>query len=600
MSGTEGYGELASDLTVDTTAHLASLSLLQAQHALALDALAAAQSDLESNAIAILTLEAEVARLEAEVERLEDIINPPPATRRVLDNYLLAGGGGVQCAEVLRSVPYVSLPAVIGGTDVGGAWRLRPDSWELEKWNLGFAGRHVASETVDAETGEIVMHGAPGSNSGTAQEGVYILDLLGEDWNGPLPGSKNLFLNGQNSSSWDGWKHGYGPNFEQRSVGRLTWRRADGSLVCGQFGYATAGRGGVAILSPSGAKRVIAGTEDWACRAVEQMSDTRYLVSVEKAEAPSALPSPGGLWAIDLGDDGLARLTDWPDTPEHIASNSSGTRVVAMRNAGIWRDGQDASFNLAKGSEWYSCSIDAEGNILAGCMNPAQGPDGRFWSFVELLAGSTVWRNRTPRKLAGLTDAHPSLNSSEPFVAPNRGGTLGMSGATVTTTLYRGSTPMCLSNGIVWAWVDGETRPAPGTLIVVNRDYDRNADGWEVAAESDFNAHYRKPGGRMTQVNFAGENDGAQVRWVGHVIHYAGPNGERQTFNVDTGTFASTTAPMPPHNPEGPMTPATRAAILATPEVKQFGERHGTFAIDAETLVIYGHGAGISRMVPTE
>ena len=46
MADTAGYGELASDLTVDTTAHLASLSGLQAQHALTVEALAQAQEQL--------------------------------------------------------------------------------------------------------------------------------------------------------------------------------------------------------------------------------------------------------------------------------------------------------------------------------------------------------------------------------------------------------------------------------------------------------------------------------------------------------------------------------------------------------------------------
>jgi hypothetical protein len=141
--------------------------------------------------------------------------------------------------------------------------------------------------------------------------------------------------------------------------------------------------------------------------------------------------------------------------------------------------------------------------------------------------------------------------------------------------------------------------PAPGSWIIVNKAYDRTGDGYEAVAESDFRAHWRKPGSRWDKFPFSGGNEGGDVSWVGHLLHYRGVDGTRQTFNADTGKLAALPAgsAMPPKNPEADMPAATRTEILQTMEVQQFGSRTGTFALDAETLIMWAHGGAISRMV---
>jgi hypothetical protein len=454
--------------------------------------------------------------------------------------------------------------------------------------------RHCASGTIDPKTGEVISAGgSPGS-----QEGTFVLDLLAQDWNGPVPGSLALRFNSQNS---DGWGFGYGGNFEQRSVGRLCWRRLNGDLVAGQFGYAGGGKGGVAVLS-NGVKRIIPGTENWACRAVQRITDRTYAVSVEKARVPNtALPTPGGLWTVDVESNMVVREGGWPDTPEHI-DTTQGATVVACRNQGIWRDGKEITGNLPRPSEWYSIALRSDGAIIAGCMNPVM-VNGRSWAVATLEPGASVWVNRTPPPRASKDDRLPTLNSQEPFIAVNWENTLGNPGATVMDVAWRGDVPVCSASGIVWGAPNGGVmQPAPGSWIIVNKSYDRTPDGYEAVAESDFRAHWRKPGKRWERVKFAGGNEGAEVAWVAHALHYRGVDGTRQIFNADTGAISNTSVAMPPRNREADMTAATRAAILQTMEVQQFGSRTGTFALDAETLIIWGHGGAISRMSegPTE
>lgn len=583
------------------------LNAARAELALAATALAQARADLdmvkaERDAIAIRNAEltATIVSLKAEIKRLEDIINPPPVEVRVTENYGTNGGGGIDEVEVLPD------GSVIVGTDVGAHARLAPGSWEGLKWNLGLTGaRHIASLTPLPDGGVLSHGGSPGS-----QEGVFIFDPVAATWSGPIPGSTKLTVNSQNSygdpnsTVPSAWKFGYG-TWEQRSVGRLTWMRDNGDLVCGQFGYAGGGKGGVAVLS-NGVKRIIPGTENWACRAVQRLSDREYRVSVEKQRVSNtALPTPGGLWSVDVDSNQLLRLSNYPDTPEHIDFNGADL-VVACRNAGIARNGQDITFNLPRASEWYSVAINDRGDILAGCMDPKKGTaDERYWSVAVLWAGSTLWTNLTPNPLPNGKYLE-TLNSAEPFAAVNRANTLGNPGATVTDVAWRGDIPVCSASGIVWGSPlnsAGVMEPAPGSWIIVNRAYDRTPDGYEAFASSDFRAMWRKPNSRWEKAPFSGGNDGADVSWVTsaggqHVLHYRGPGGERQLWNADIPGGSSTTAsPMPPKNPEAPMTAEKRAEILATMEVKQFGPLNGSFAIDEETLVIWEHGGAISRMV---
>jgi hypothetical protein len=537
-----------------------------------------------------------IAELQAEIDRLTEPGTPPPSAQRVLDSYLVQGGGGFDWFEVLPD------GSIVAGTDVGAHVRFAKGSWEGQKWNAGTSMRHCASGTIDPKNGELISHG--GSPGG--QEGVFVLDTLAKDWNGPIPGSPLAKVNSQNSYGEPGstkpgaWPFGYGNNFEQRSVGRLTWRRLNGDLVCGQFGYEKPGGGGVAIIA-NGAKTVLAGTETWACRAVQRLSDASYAVSTWKADGITSLPSPGGVWLVapDAPNAAPVRLAMYPDTVEHLDYHAAtGQLVAACRNKGVWRDGQDASFNLPKNSEWYSISVRPDGAILAGCMNPVF-LDGRYWSVASLAPGASKWVNHTPPPLGKDDPPVPTLNSQEPFVAVNRGNHLGNNGATVCDVGWRGDVPVCTASGILWAAPDGTTmKPAPGSWIIVNKAFDRTADGFEAVAESDFRCHWRKPGKRWDRVNFAGGNEGGDVSWVGHVLHYQGVDGTRQTFNADTGAIANTSAPMPSKNPQGAMPDATRAAILQTIEVQQFGSRTNPagFAVDAETLIIWGHGGAISRM----
>ncbi len=532
-----------------------------------------------------------IADLEAEVKRLTDIIDPPPATKRVLESYLVQGGGGFDWIEAMAN------GALICGTDVGAHVYFGPDSWEGLKWNAGTSMRHCASGTIDTN-GEVISAG--GSPSGG--EGVYVLDTIADDWNGPISGSTALKFNSQNSYGEPGstkpgaWPFGYGGNFEQRSVGRLCWRRASGDLVAAQFGYASAGGGGVAVLH-NGAKRVIAGTENWACRGMQRLSDATYLVSVEKARSTNtSLPTPGGLWVVNVDGNVVTRPDQYPDTPEHIDYNGTDV-VVAMRNAGIWRNGQDITFNLPKASEWYSVAIRPDGAIVAGCMDPSQAGTARFWSVAVLAPGASTWVNYTPTPRKDKDDVRPTLNSQEPFIAVNWQNTLGNAGATVMDVAWRGDVPVCSASGIVWGAPNGVMEPAPGSWIIVNKAYDRTPDGYEAVAESDFRCHWRKPGARWDKIGFGGGNEGGDVSWIGHVLHYKGVDGTRQTFNADTGAIGTTTAAMPPKNLEAPMTAAKRAEILQTMEVQQFGSRTGTFALDADTLILWGHGGAISRMV---
>lgn len=522
-----------------------------------------------------------IDELRAEVKRLNDIIHPPPVSMRVAEPYGPDGGGGQNWVEVIGSHVFM-------GTDVGGVEHYMPGDWFAHKCNYRMSGRHMASGV--AANGKLLVHGgAPGG-----QEGVHILDLETHEYSGPFTAG---FVNSQNcygdprSTDPKAWKFGYGHRYV-RSAGRLTYQRLNGSFVTAQFGYADLGKGGVCVTTGQ-SRRVIPGTETWACRYMTKISDAEYAVSVWLVPAgePAALPSPGGLWRVNVDANTVTRM--WSGIPEveHTAIKPNGLSLVgACRYNGIWRDNANVTFNLPR-AWWYCVEQNEAGDILAGCAEPAKGPDGKFWSFALLKAGSSTWINLTPAPYTG--DGFPALAGGFNFRAVVGSNTLGSSGAIVTDVAWRGDIPICTASGILWAFVDGKTQPAPwGDGIIVFKDYDRSPSGRAAFACSDFRVmtstdgiHWDKP-----TLNTA-ENEGMRVVFAGEDLYAEVLGGTRWVQRAGSSSFAPFAGAWPSKGPTPIMLPTVRAQILASPEVTRFGERYGDYPLDAETLIVYGHGA---------
>jgi hypothetical protein len=531
---------------------------------------------------------AEIVILRARIKELEDIITPPPTEVRIVDPYGMDGGGGRNCGLYIAG-------GVQTATDVGAIDHYET-GWRAHKCGQGIAGtRHIASLTPIDEFRMLVHGGAWG-----AQEGVYIYDTRTHAYTGPIAGSKGLEVQSQNpnpeGTGWPNW--GVGHRYV-RSCGRLTWMRANGSLVCGLFGLKGPGTGGLATLI-GGVKRVIPTTEQWSVRHVERVTDDAYLVSAWKSTS-GILTSPGGLYLVNVDTGVISRM--WSNLPEIERTRwVNGVTYGAARYQGIIRDGVNISTNLPR-AWWYSLDVDEYGNIIAGCAEPTKGPDGRYWSVAYLPAGSSTWLNWTPRMLTGSTDpGFPAIEGGYNFTAVQRSNTLGMPGAVVTDVGWRDGTPWCIASGIVWAYIDGEFRPAPwGAGILVFPQYDESPGGKAAFACSDFRLTLCRD--ITTNVwtipeGVPGQNEGGDVVFAGEDLHYLGRDGERGILRDGSTTMVPSSGPMPPKRAQpGHPSQATLDEHNAHPGVVRFGP-HSTYWRDDLTAIVYNHGAAISKMAP--